>query len=82
MDFVADSLFNGRRSRALTVVDNWSRECLSIRVDQAMKGNDVVAVMTELTQVRDRPKRIFLDNGSEFISNNQFSWGLYQFAVK
>lgn len=74
MDFVADNLFNGRRFRALTVVDNWSRECLTIRVNQAMKGDDIVEVMSELTEVRERPKRIFLDNGSEFISKSLDRW--------
>ncbi|EIR13032.1 putative transposase, partial [Yersinia pestis PY-42] len=34
MDFVADNLFNGRRVRALTIVDNFSRECLAIEVGQ------------------------------------------------
>lgn len=58
MDFVADSLFNGRRFRGLTVVNNWSRQCLAIRVDQAMKGDDVVDVMSGLTQIRNCPKRI------------------------
>lgn len=74
MDFVADSLFNGCRFRALTVVDNWSRECLTIRVDQGMKGEDVVGVMTALTSARATPKRIFLDNGSEFISKVLDQW--------
>lgn len=74
MDFVADSLFNGRRFRALTVVDNWSRECLAIRVDQAMKGEDVVGVMAALTSGRKAPKRIFVDNGSEFISKALDRW--------
>lgn len=45
MDFVADNLFNGRRIRALTVVDNFSRECLAIEVGQGLRGEDVVAVM-------------------------------------
>lgn len=74
MDFVADSLFNGRRFRALTVVDNWSCQCLAIRVDQTMKGDDVVDTMSELTQIRNCPKRIFLDNGSEFISKSLNRW--------
>lgn len=74
MDFVADNLFNGRRFRALTVVDNWSRECLAIRVDQGMKGEDVVAVMMALTGNRRPPNRIFLDNGSEFISKALDRW--------
>ena len=74
MDFVADSLFNGRRFRALTIVDNWSRQCLAIRVDQAMKGDDVVDAISRLTQSRSCPKRIFLDNGSEFISKSLDRW--------
>ena len=45
MDFVADQLFSGQRIRALTVVDNFSRECLAITVDHALKGDDVVATM-------------------------------------
>lgn len=38
MDFVADNLFNGRRIRALAIVDNFSRECLAIRVGQGCGG--------------------------------------------
>ena len=45
MDFVSDQLFDGRRFRALTLVDNYSRECLEIEVGQNLKGFDVVAVM-------------------------------------
>ncbi|EIR70009.1 putative transposase, partial [Yersinia pestis PY-32] len=48
MDFVADNLFNGRRVRALTIVDNFSRECLAIEVGQGLRGDDVVAVMDRL----------------------------------
>ena len=42
MDFVTDSLFNGHRLRALTLVDNFSRECLAIEVVQHIRGEDVV----------------------------------------
>jgi putative transposase len=42
MDFVADALFDGRRLRALTVVDNYTRESLAIEVGQNLKGEDVV----------------------------------------
>ena len=45
MDFVCDNLFNGRRIRALTVVDNFSRECLAITVDHALRGEDVVRTL-------------------------------------
>mgnify|MGYP006282941487 FL=1 len=48
MDFVADALLNGRRLRALTVVDNYSRMCLAIRVDRSIRGGDVVATMNRI----------------------------------
>ncbi len=78
MDFVADQLFNGQRIRALTVVDNFSRECLAITVDTRMKGDDVVATMDHLKALRGLPQRIQVDNGSEFISKalDQWAYGL------
>lgn len=75
MDFVADNLFNGRRIRALTVVDNFSRESLAVHVDQAIKGQDVVTVMERLRLFVGRcPERIQVDNGSEFISKTLDKW--------
>ena len=74
MDFVADSLFNGRRIRALTVVDNFSRECLAITVDQMLRGDDVVATMEHIKAMRGKPKRVQVDNGSEFISKALDLW--------
>ncbi len=75
MDFVSDNLFNGRRIRALTVVDNFSRESLAIYVNQGIKGKDVVTVMEKLRLLKDRcPKRIQVDNGSEFISKDLDKW--------
>ena len=70
MDFVADQLFDGRKIRALTVVDNYSRQCVAIHVGQSLKGEDVVAVMDQLrVHYNGVPERIQVDNGSEFISN-------------
>jgi len=81
MDFVADNLFNGRRIRALTLVDNLSRECLAIHVDQAIKGKDVVQVMERLRLFADRcPGRIQVDNGPEFISKDLDKWA-YEHGV-
>ncbi|OON33512.1 transposase [Izhakiella australiensis] len=75
MDFVADNLFNGRRIRALTVVDNFSRECVAIEVGQGLKGEDVVGVMERLKHQHGRvPERIQTDNGSEFISKVMDKW--------
>jgi putative transposase len=75
MDFVADQLFNGRRFRALTIVDNFSRKCMAIHVDQSIKGADVVDILNRLKYEQNEiPKRIQVDNGSEFISKNLDQW--------
>ncbi len=75
MDFVMDALFDGQRFRALTVVDNYSRECLEIEVGQSLKGEDVVRVMDRLRLVKGVvPNRIKVDNGSEFISKALDLW--------
>lgn len=62
MDFVADQLFNGQKIRALTVVDNFSRESLAITVDFALKAADVVATMRHVQVLRGTPQRIQVDN--------------------
>ena len=75
MDFVSDNLFNGQRFRCLTVVDNFSRYCHAIRVGKSIKGMDVVEVMEALKQQNKAvPKRIQVDNGSEFISKDFDKW--------
>jgi len=75
MDFVCDNLFNGQRFRCLTIVDNFSRYCHAIRVGKSIKSNDVVEVMEALKQqYKEVPKRIQVDNGSEFISKDFDRW--------
>lgn len=74
MDFVANELFNGSRIRALTVVDNWSRDCLAITVDQRLRGSDVVATLELLRLCGRRPDRIQVDLGSEFTSKALDQW--------
>ena len=75
MDFVMDALFDGRRFRALTIVDNYCRECLEIEFGQSLKGEDVVRVMERMKLVRGIvPNRIKVDNGSEFISKALDKW--------
>lgn len=76
MNFVTDSLFNGRRFRALTIVDNSSRECLGILLDQSIKGKQVVQVLERLKFARCCcvPRMICVDNGSEFTSNVMDKW--------
>jgi len=75
MDFVSDALFDGRKFRTLTVVDNYSRECLSIKVGQSLKGVDVVATLEYLKHEKGIvPQRLQTDNGSEFISKEVDRW--------
>jgi len=70
MDFMADQLFDGRRSRLLTIVDNFSRESLTIRAGQRLTGDDVVASLEKIVTLRGAPKSIRVDNGPEFVSKS------------
>ena len=75
MDFVSDALFNGSRFRALTIVDNCSRECLAIVVGKSLRGADVVDALEAIKESRKfLPQRIQADNGSEFISREMDRW--------
>ena len=65
---MADQLADGRRFRALTVLDLFTRECLAIDVGQGLSGRDVVATLERLRFERGLPQRIYCDNGTEFIS--------------
>ncbi len=72
---VSDALFNGKRFRALTVVDAYTRECLAIHADQGIKGEQVVDVMDRLLFERgSAPANIRVDNGPEFISQALDQW--------
>ncbi|MHA6902761.1 IS3 family transposase (plasmid) [Ralstonia syzygii subsp. celebesensis] len=81
MDFVSDALFDGRRLRALTVVDNYTRESLAIEVGQSLKGEDVVQVLDAVVAQRGTPQTIKVDNGSEFISKAMDRWA-YEHGVE
>ena len=74
---MSDQLFDGRRFRLLTLVDNFSRESLAIRVDQRLTGDDVVQVLKQVTAVRGRPQSIRVDNGPEFISKSLDWWAYF-----
>jgi len=75
MDFICDQLYNGNRFRALTIVDNFSRKCLAIHAGKSLKGSDVVQVMEAITFGNEvLPKRVKVDNGSEFISKVLDKW--------
>jgi len=68
MDFVSDGLFDGRKFRALTIMDNYSRKCLAIYPDQGIKGEKGVEVMQQITNKNGFLKHIRVNNDSEFIA--------------
>ena len=74
MDFVADQLADGRRFRALTVIDMCTRECLAIDIGHGFGGHDVAATLERLRFERGVPQRIHCDNGTEFVSAAMDLW--------
>jgi putative transposase len=80
LDFVADQLADGRRFRALTILDVFTRESLAIEVGQSLKGEDVVRSLNAVRQMRGAPKLLFCDNGSEFTSQRMDLWAYYNQA--
>jgi putative transposase len=74
MDFVADGLRGGRKLRCLTIVDDFSRECLAIEVDTSLTGKRVVAVLERLADLRGLPLSITVDHGPEFEGQVLDTW--------
>ena len=76
MDFVSDSTVTGRRFRALTIVDDYSRECPAIEVDTSLGGVRVVGVLERLAETRGLPEVITVDNGPEFAGQGPGRMGI------
>lgn len=81
MDFVLDSLADGRRFRTLNIVDDFSRECLAIEVDTSLPGARVARVLDQLALTRGLPTTIVVDNGPEFTGRVLDTWA-YAHGVK
>lgn len=74
VDFVADRLGHGGRLRMLTVVDEFTRECLTIQVERSLKAKDVQAILAQVAKERGYPCYLRSDNGSEFIEKSLQKW--------
>jgi putative transposase len=74
MDFIHDSLWSGRRYRALAVIDHWSRESLAIEVDASLTGERVKRVLERLRASRGLPGVVLTDNGPEFTGGVLDQW--------
>jgi putative transposase len=73
-DFVADRTCEGGTLRWLTLVDEYTRECLALYVDSSVTGEQVRGVLAQVIARRGSPRRIRSDNGSEFICEAVRNW--------
>jgi putative transposase len=74
MDFVSDSLSNGRRLKYLTVADDFSHECVDIAVDFGISGEYVTRLLDTAAMFRGYPDMVRTDNGPEFTSRVFMAW--------
>ena len=69
LDFLHDSMGNGRKLRILPIIDTYTKKCHWIEVDRSIGGKRVTSVLSEVATVHGLPENIVVDNGPEFISN-------------
>jgi putative transposase len=74
---MSDQLYDGRRLRFLTIVDNHTRESLAIHVGPRIRGSEVVEVLQKVVAEHGRPRTIQVDNGPEFISKDVDLWAYW-----
>ena len=73
-DFVEDRTHDGRKYRMLNIIDEFSRECLAIRINRKLKSTDVIDVLADLFTLRGVPGYVRSDNGAEFIATAVQDW--------
>jgi len=79
-DFVADRTSDGRAFRMLTIIDEYTRECLAIEVNRKLNSHNVMDVLSQLFIERGTPQYIRSDNGPEFIAR-QLRWWLKRHKI-
>lgn len=75
-DFVYDACANGQTLKCLTVVDEYTRECLAIDVAGSIRAQRVIEVLSRLVSLRGAPKYLRSDNGPEFVSTQLLQWAV------
>jgi putative transposase len=73
-DFVFDACANGQQLKCLTVIDEFTRECLAIDVAGSIRSGRVIEVLSKLISVRGAPVYLRSDNGPEFVSRAVLQW--------
>lgn len=73
-DFVEDRTHEGRKYRMLNIVDEFTHECLTIRIDRKLKSADVIDALSDLIILRGAPEYVRSDNGPEFIAEAVKAW--------
>jgi transposase InsO family protein len=73
-DFVEDRTHDGRKYRMLNVIDEFTRECLAIRINRKLKSADVIDALSDLFILRGIPAHVRSDNGPEFIAQALRDW--------
>jgi len=73
-DFVEDRTHDGRKIRMLNVIDEFTHECLAIRVGRKLKASDVIDVLSDLFILRGVPGHVRSDNGPEFVAKAVQAW--------
>ena len=73
-DFVESRTHDGRKFRMLNLIDEFTRECLAIRIDRRLRSTDVIDVLSDLFILRGIPVHIRSDNGPEFVAKALRDW--------
>jgi len=73
-DFVHHRTYDGRAYRTLNIIDEYSRECLAIKVKRRLNSTDVINALTDLFIIRGIPVYIRSDNGPEFVAEAVRNW--------
>ena len=73
-DFVFDACANGQQLNCLSVVDEYTRECLAIDVAGSIRSVRVIEVLSKLISVHGAPRYLRSDNGPEFVSSALLEW--------
>ena len=74
IDFISDSLVDGRKFRVLNVMDDFNRESLALEADTSLPALRVIRVLEKISEQRGKPLNLRTDNGPEFISYKLREW--------